>query len=58
MIVLIERILRNTTDDVELRRMVWNPNTRKGEGAYGSPIERMMFQLDVFEAELRRGLHR
>ncbi len=58
MSIIIERILKGTTGNAELRRMVWNPNARKGEGAYGSPIERMMFQLDVFEAELRRGLHR
>ena len=38
---IFERILRNTSGNLELRRMVWNPNGRGGVGAYNPPSERL-----------------
>ncbi len=48
--LISERILRDTTGNIELRRMVWNGNARNGEGSYGSPIERL-FSRDPHKIE-------
>lgn len=47
---LIERVLHGTTGNIELRRMVWNPNAKDGKGKYGSPTERL-FTRDLRKIE-------
>ena len=38
---IFDRILRGTTGNLELRRMVWVPKGRGGGGAYNPPSERL-----------------